>query len=109
MSILQHPFLPAFWEYTNVTREHSYQQDETDEGLSLIVKLPGIKKQDIELKYSSKGFINLVIKKDGDPIVNQDIYLQRQINPDHITADLDLGVLTIAAPSQNTDKIIQIR
>jgi len=104
-------FLPPFWEYTNVTREHSYQQDETDEGLTLIIKLPGIKKEDIELKYYSKGIISLVIKSDGDPVINQDIYLQRQIDSDKIEATLELGVLNLTAPSlgKDTDKIIEIR
>jgi len=110
-SIIPNVFSAPFWEYTNRTYEHSYQLDETDEGCSLYVNLPGIKKEDISLIYSSTNrTITLVVNSDGDPIINQNIYLQMQIDSDKIEATLELGVLNLTAPSlgQDTDKIIEI-
>ncbi len=110
--IIHSPFTAPFWEYSNTPYEHSYRKDETGEELSLIIKLPGIKKEEINLKYSSLNpMINLIVTSDGDPIINQNIYLQSPIDKDKIEASLELGVLTISAPSQkeDTDKIIQIK
>ena len=102
-------YLPPFWEYTNHTKVYSYEKEEADESVTIRAKLPGIKKQDIEVKYNSADrIINITVKNDGDVVVNQDILPQRQIDPEGIEAKLELGVLTITAPIQNTDKIIQI-
>ena len=100
-------YLKPFWEWSNMTAS-SCLQEETDKGISLKIKLPGIKKENIELKYLSSGAINVTVISDGDVLVNQDIYPQRQIDPEGIEAKLDLGVLTITAPVLNTDKIIRI-
>ena len=102
-------YLPPFWEYSNHSSVYSYRREETDDKITITVKLPGIKKQDIGVKYNSgERVINISIKEGEDVIADQDILIQRQVDPEEIKAELELGVLTITAPIQNTDKTIQI-
>ena len=102
MMQIEYPY--SFWSH-NTSGTYTYTMQVKDDVVEVEVKMPGVEKDKVDLNYSSeKQSINIKI---GNK-VDHDIYLSRQIDPDKITADLKLGILTIKAPVKNTDKSIQI-
>lgn len=103
MNIFEYP--KPFWDYTNHSA-YSYKREERDGNIVTEIQVPGKQKEDIEIKYSSENR-SYTITIDGREYSSQ-IYLIKQINPELITATLELGILTITAPILNSDKVIKI-
>jgi len=98
-------FPRPFWYYTN-SSAYTYKQEEINGSIVTEIQTPGKQKEDIEIKYSSENR-SYTITIDGREYSSQ-IYLSRQINPELITATLELGILTITAPILDSDKVIKI-
>jgi len=82
-----------------------YSVDYTGGEMIMELRVPGIKQEDIDIRYSQED--NAVyVDVGGKEYVH---YLQKAINPDEIEAKLDLGILTLTAPIRNTDKKIEIK
>ena len=87
---------------------HSYwwKMNEEEDSIILEFGLPGIKEDEIEIKYKSEnGSIRLFVKDKAE----KEVLLSRQVDPDKIEASLELGILSIKAPILNTDRIIEIK
>ena len=85
---------------------YSEFQREEDDKILLDIKLPGVKKEDIQLSYNQEHNYNTVFVKDK---VDKTIGLYRTVDPDKIEAELELGILKVKAPLKNSNKIIQIK
>ena len=92
-----------FWYYTNTMP--SYTMQEKDENVIIDVQLPGHEKDDLTITYSSEYQAILIAIKDKDTLRVQ---IDRVIDPEKVTAELELGILHLKAPIKNTDKIIKI-
>ena len=80
---------------------------EIENGYELAVELPGYKKEDIKLDYD-KGYLTITAKKEDtereylrkeiyNGEASRTFYLGDKIDPEKISAKLDLGILTITA------------
>lgn len=80
---------------------------EIDGGIiTATLSIPGIKKEEIDLSHSKEDegiFVTIQGKQ------KYFIPIQQTIDEDKITADLDLGILTIKIPTKNTRTSIQIK
>ena len=94
-----------YWTHRGISTPIYYGVIEKEDHLEAELKLPGIKKDEIEIKYiADRNIINVFVKDK----IDEDVYLNRQIAPEGIKASLDLGILLIKAPIKNTDKKIEI-
>ena len=91
---------------------------ETDNGLTVIADLPGVRKEDIDIKVDN-GVLTMHGKPDyeaGDSIVREfnltDFYrqfqLSEEVDQEKITAEMNNGVLTIKLPKAEKAKPRQI-
>ena len=93
------------WRYYSNSFSTYYKMEEVDNNIEVEIKMPGVKKEDLTVKYiSDKSYLKIVLRDGGE----REVYLQRQIDPEGIVATLELGILKITAPIKNTDRIIQI-
>ena len=91
--------------YRSSTIGRAYKIREIDDRVEVEMDLPGVDKENVELKYSSENFTLQIRIKD---LPDKDIYISRQIDSDNIKAELKLGVLKVTMPIKNTDRTIQI-
>lgn len=93
-----------FYNYINSTLP-AYAQQYKDNEVELTFKVPGIKKDEVEVTFSAED--NSI--KVGIKGTDYWAYLQKRIDDDKIEVVMDLGILTITAPIKNTDKKIPIK
>lgn len=67
----------------------------TDEGATITVDMPGVDAQDLELTFDA-GTLSITGKR-GEQTYKYAVALGDTIDPDHIDAQLDKGVLTVQA------------
>ena len=94
------------WPTFSSTTGYSYEQYEEDGNIIININLPGVNKKEAQLSYNedSKKFTIFAKEK-----VDDNIYIQRQIEPEKVEAILEDGVLRIRAPIKNSDRQIQIK
>ena len=72
---------------------------QTDEdGATITVDMPGVDADDVEITYAD-GRLAIAGKR-GEQTYRYAVALGDAIDPDHIEADLDKGVLTVRAPKK---------
>jgi len=94
------------WLYSSTSGRPPYKWEEKDDKIITTIDLPGMGQEQITVLYQSE---NRCINVEVEGAQGYNIYLSREIDPDKITARLELGVLTIEAPIKNTDKRIEIK
>lgn len=67
----------------------------TDDGTTITVDMPGVDAQDLELTFEA-GKLSIAGKR-GEQTYHYAVALGDDIDPDHIDAQLDKGVLTVHA------------
>jgi len=85
--------------------QSEYQRVE-DGNILIDYKLPGVKKEEVELSYNEDYNI-ITIFVEGNEYKN--INLLKAIVPEKAEAELELGVLKIRAPIKDSNKIIKIK
>ena len=99
MIILKNP-----WGYTNASM-YSYRRYYDGNNIIVEVTLPGTEKKDIKLRYRPDSQSLCIFVKERE---EQEIPIYKEIDPDNVTAKLELGVLKITLPFRHTDKEIKI-
>jgi HSP20 family protein len=74
----------------------------TDEGATITVDMPGVDAQDLELTFDA-GTLSIIGKR-GERTYQYAVALGDTIDPEHIDAQLDKGVLTVQAHKRSDAK-----
>lgn len=95
-----------YYHYNYTRPDSTYHVTLEGDTIEVTVRLPGVKKKNIDIKYSEEDNGIYVNVKDG---AQHYIPMQRAIEVDKIEAELDLGILTITIPIKDTQTNIQIK
>jgi len=110
MDVAMSPFMKRMDDKMNNAMMHrsspGYEINEDKDKVELVVDVPGIKKEDINLDVRGEGKVLCIsgkrMLKDGDSEMEskfeKSFMLGTQFDSSKITASLDNGVLTIVAP-----------
>ena len=93
-------------ETTTYDAYYSITQKTVDGCLEIDVEMPGVTKEEIELKYLDNEEVISIFAKGK---INKYIYPRGKIDIDKIEAKLDLGILKIRVPLKNNDRIIKVQ
>ena len=70
-----------------------YEINETEEGLSVYIELPGVDKKDIELEVYDDRVLHL--KVSGEKMIDRVVQLPRIVDPDSVKAKANNGILEV--------------
>lgn len=100
------PFYTFPFPFYYYTSTNGYSFGEKDGKYEVSVELPGVKKEQVEVKWDGEAK-TITVHVDGERV--RSAYLYRDILSDKIEAAMDLGVLTITAPLANRTTTIKVK
>ncbi len=96
--------------FTAYANSGSYKWKKTENGVRLLIELPGVRREALSVEAETDGTLKIVAKRDGDwgRSFDLSIRLGSRLDAEAAKAQLVDGFLTVDIPSASKKRLIQI-